>query len=327
MSASPPRLGLVGPGRTRNGLGPFLARHAVAAGAEVVAVAGRTLPRTRAAAAELAAALGHPVAAHASVFELTARGDLTAVIVAAPIPAHLPALRAALAARLSTLCEKPLVDVGEHAAAMDVVGGFANAGVLLVENCQWPRALAALRRRGVLESAPPASFSMRLSPAGSGRAMLVDSVSHFLSVLQDLYGLDRDASAGLERIAFTGVAAEASELSVEVAVRAAGGLARARLDLVRCPAQPRPAWLEFDGRRLSRQLQLPAYVWQFRDGQTVHSIGDPQADLVYDFVQLLSQPSSASPDLVRRHAAAVANRARSFEAIVSAYDAASAAGG
>lgn len=308
------RLGLVGPGRTRNGLGPFLARHLERAGARVIAVAGRSAERTQGAAEALARDLGHPVEAHADVGQLVRRGDLAGLVIAAPIEAHLPALRAALAAGLPTLCEKPLVDVTEHAAAMTVVRAFAAAGVPLLENCQWPWALASLRRAGVVAATAPRSFAMRLSPAGRGRTMLVDSLSHFVSLLQALGAL-RDG-ARLQACTFMATAAGA-ELTVDLVVAASGPPLSARLLLVQCPQQPRPAWLEFDGRRLERRLALPAYHWVFADGQSEHGIGDPQADLAYSFVEFLSHPS---PDLVRRHAAAITQRAESFAEVVGAFD-------
>lgn len=321
-SANDLRLGLVGPGRTRNGLGPFLAKHCAAAGARVVAVAGRGIESSRAAAAHLARDLGHAIEAHAGVTDLVRRGDLAGLVIAAPIEAHLHALRTALAARLPTLCEKPLVDVGEDAAALEVVEGFARQGILLVENCQWPFALAALRRRGAVPSSPPRSFAMRLSPTGHGRHMLVDAASHFVSLLQALFAPDppgggRGGELTLGGMRFSTRAADAEATELDLEVHGAGGRATARLELVRCPHQPRPAWLAFDGERLVREIGQPAYQWQFRAGQSLYAIGDPQADLVYSFVQLLSQPS---PELVRRHTAAITCRARLFASIVRAFD-------
>jgi len=311
----PPALGLFGPGRTRNGLGPFLAQHLERAGARVVAVAGRTAERTAPAAAALAERLGHEVAVHDGIAGLVARGDLAGVVIATPIEAHLQALEAAAAARLPALCEKPLVDVGQHAAAMQAVRAFARGGVPLVENCQWPLALAALRARGALPDKPPRVFAMRLSPAGTGRTMLVDSVSHFLSLLQALYGTA--VGVDLDGARFSSVAPDATELRLDLDVDAGGGRAQTRLHLARCPTQPRPAWLEFDGRRCERRLTLPAYHWSFTDGQSEHAVGDPQAELAYHFVELLTQPR---PDLVRRHAAAIAARAELFAAVVRAFD-------
>ncbi|MCA8965622.1 MAG: Gfo/Idh/MocA family oxidoreductase [Planctomycetes bacterium] len=90
------RVGVVGAGRTRQGLGPYLAAACEAAGARVVAVSGRDLDGARRAAAELQRSLGHAIDAAASAEALARQVD--ALVVAAPPVAHGPALAAALAA-------------------------------------------------------------------------------------------------------------------------------------------------------------------------------------------------------------------------------------
>ena len=57
--ASRLHVGIVGAGRSRNGLGPFLASHLEAAGGQVVAVSGRSADRAAAAADGLETRLGH----------------------------------------------------------------------------------------------------------------------------------------------------------------------------------------------------------------------------------------------------------------------------
>lgn len=311
------RVGLVGPGRRRDGLGPFLAKHLAAAGAQVVAVSGRDLARTQADAAELARALGHPVAAFASVDQLLAGGNLAALAIATPIAAHREALQAAAAAGVPTLCEKPLVDLGDHAAGLAAVDAFARASVPLVENCQWPYALRALRAHAPLP-ARAHTFAQRLSPSGVGRSMVLDSLSHFLSLLQEVAAID--AASQLEDLRYSSGDPAATELTLSGALRAASGVVEFRLELVQCPAQPRPAWFALDGVRCTRELLLPQYHWQFAVADRRHSVGDPQAALVYHFVQLASEPRSESNlDVVRSLSAAIRTRARLFREILAAY--------
>jgi hypothetical protein len=185
MAANEPlRIGIVGAGRTRNGLGPFLARAFEKAGARIVAVAGRDLARAEATAAELAAGLGHPVAAASDVGALTGH-ELDAMVIAAPVAAHLPALRAALAADVPVFCEKPLVGPEEGDAVAPLVDAFCARGLVLMENCQWPMVLPAWetlfpdRDRSRVQA-----VAMGLAPATGGPAMLEDSLSHLLSVVQ-----------------------------------------------------------------------------------------------------------------------------------------------
>lgn len=309
------RIGLVGAGRTRNGLGPFLARHLAAAGARVIAVAGRSLPRTTAAAAALAADLGHPVAAHASVEDLVARGDLDGLVIASPIDSHLRCLAAAAAAGVPTLCEKPLGPPADFAGVEAALAHFAARVLLLVENCQWPYALSAVRRllgAGGLDDV--GEFTMRLSPLARGWDMVAEALSHFLSVAQVLRPLGREARV---------VAAEfstrdpgATAMSVSFTLQGSFAPLACRLDLERHETQPRPAWMTFDGRRVDREIELPRYHWRFGSGSSSESCGDPQADLVYSFAELIQEP-----DLDRTTALAedIRQRARLFRDIRSAF--------
>lgn len=312
------RVGLVGPGRTRDGLGPFLARHLLAAGARVVAVCGRDLARTTDAAQSLARSLGNPVAAHVDLASMLRTAPLDALVIAAPIASHLPALQQAVAFGLPTLCEKPLVDADETDAALAALQGLRAAGAPLVENCQWPYALRALRRLGAAIAARPARFAQRLSPSGAGRSMLVDSLSHFLSLLQEVAAIDGARCVDVE---FSSREPQATEMTLSGALRAPDVDLEFRLELVQCPQQPRPAWFAVDDLRCERHLLLPQYHWQFEFGGRRETVGDPQASLVYDFVSLASEPRSESNlDVARSLSSAIRTRARLFREIVGAYD-------
>ena len=138
----PLRIGIVGAGRSQQGLGPYLAAAFEAAGCRVTAVAGRDAHGGLRGAQQLARALGHPVDAAVDVAALARAVD--ALVIASPVPSHAQALDAALAAGVPCLCEKPLVSPREAAAGRARVQTFAARGLLLDENCQWPFVLPAL---------------------------------------------------------------------------------------------------------------------------------------------------------------------------------------
>ncbi len=309
------RIGLVGPGRTRNGLGPFLARHLHAAGAHVVAVAGRTPTSTQAAARALADDLRHPVHACLSVDELVGRRDLDALVIASPIEAHLAALSLAVDAGLPTLCEKPLGSPGDLSAIEAIVARFAARDLLLVENCQWPYVLPTVRALlGASALDGIATFAMHLAPLAEGWNMVAESLSHFLSVLPALRPALHEGR--LEDVHFSTRDPVATALTLSFALRGAGPPLACRLELVRHATQPRPAWLAFDGRRVDREIELPRYQWLFRTASSRESAGDPQAALVYSFAQLIQEPEV---DRARALAADIRQRARFFCDVWRAY--------
>lgn len=275
----------------------------------VAAVCGRDAERARAAAARLATDLGHDVRAAASVAELCNLG-LDALVIASPPESHASALEHALAARLPTLCEKPLVEARETARGLGLVDGFDRAALLLVENCQWPETLPALHElHPRLHGTRARTLRMRLSPSQAGRGMVADSLSHLLSVAQSVGSLDEDARA-------TGLQLEplgADGLRLRLALASAGSALDCELDLVPCPSQPRPAWLEVDGCRMEREIG-PSYEIRFRAGERVVCAPDPMRQLVYRFASLLKHPVD---DERRAESRRIRQRIRLFGDVVS----------
>ncbi len=283
-----PRIGIVGAGSTRQGLGPYFALAFRAAGCRIAGVSGRDAASGERAAAELTARLGDPVPAHADATSLARAVD--ALVVAAPVAAHLAGLDAALAAGIPCLCEKPVVAVAELAAGRARIAAFRARGLLLLEHCQWPEVLPALwalhpeLRGGRLEH-----IAMGLGPITPGRPMVVDSLSHVLSVVQALVPLPADAVPMQVR------QADASELAttnrVTFTLPCQGGAVAVELHLQHTPAQPRPAWIAVNGLRIDRRIGAN-YAQSFvaADGRTI-PVHDPMHTLVYGFVNSLRVPN------------------------------------
>lgn len=303
-------MGLFGAGRTRNGLGPFLAACCERAGLLVRGVAGRDVERAQVAAAALAAQLGHPVAAHGSVEEL-ARSGLDALVVAVPVAQHLRGLEAALGAGIACLCEKPLVDLDQFEAGRSIVAAFAAKGLLLVENCQWPCVLPAFDRLWPGRSGMPREVVMGLAPAEPGIAMVHDALPHLLSVVQAV--LPAGSGLQLERARYE-TAADGRQGLLELALRHMGGLLRAELHLRTVPQQPRPAWLAIDGRRIDRRID-PGYRIVFCGGGRESEASDPLQVLVSDFAVRLGGHGPADAVAAAR---CVAERLGLYAATVAA---------
>lgn len=304
------RIGIVGAGRTRQGLGPYLARAFLAAGQQLVGITGRDAASTERTARELAAELGVPVAAFPRVAELAAAVDL--LVVAAPPAAHAAGLQAALAAGVPCLCEKPLLPRGGLADALRLIGQFAARGLLLEENCQWPLVLPTLARlHPALAGQPLRQLRMGLAPAFPGPVMLEDSLSHLLSMLQ---ALAPTAGWQPERVQCTGLAAGSERATLQFAVQGPQGPIEVGLELRLCPAPPRPAFVEINGCRSERRIG-PGYVQSFVAGEREQIAPDPLQALVYAVLATLEQP-----DLERTatRARALADRQRCYDAVLAA---------
>lgn len=284
-SPAAPRIGIVGAGRTRNGLGPYLARAFAAAGARIAGVAGRDLPGAQRAAAALEEQHGGPIAAFAEPMALARAVD--ALVVASPAEVHVDGLCAAAAAGVACLCEKPLVPVGRTADGLALIAGFRERGLLLAENCQWPEVLPALYElHPGLVGAPVRHVAMGLGPAHPGPAMLADSVSHVLSVVQALADVDPEGHVERARQRDAGGSARSDVVTFRIA--AATGPVDVELHLECTPQQPRPAWLAVDGHRIDRRVGA-GYRQSFvsPDGHEA-LVQDPLQALVYGFVAQLA---------------------------------------
>src|SRR5689334_8449589 len=94
-------IGIVGAGRSRDGLGPFLAKFFEEEGLCVAGVSGRSVDRATVNAATLGQQLSHEVKSFASPAVLCA-ADIAALVIASPVQFHLEALQAAAEVGLPT---------------------------------------------------------------------------------------------------------------------------------------------------------------------------------------------------------------------------------
>ncbi|MEM7198729.1 MAG: Gfo/Idh/MocA family oxidoreductase [Planctomycetota bacterium] len=311
------RCGVVGAGRTRNGLGPFMARDLERAGAEVVAVVGRDQARAEAAAVPLRDQLGHDLAAHGSVAEMMAAHELDGMVIASPVATHLAALRAAAAAGVAALGEKPLVTPEEHGEVPGLIAAFAERGTPLLENCQLPHVLGVFDtlfpglRQGRIES-----LELRMAPSGTGRTMVVDSASHLLSLVQSVVPID--ASTRVRRLEISDRSAASERTEVVLELESPFPTVRCTLYLERCAEQPRPQWIALNGQRVERRIQMSDYSMGYWDGQRGVPVADPLAAQVRAFVQIVGEPDR---DRIRAESDAILERARLYRDIVAAWDA------
>lgn len=282
------RIALVGPGRRRNGLAPFLAEWFQRAGYETAVGIGRDPDRTAADCTALGERLGQPVAAATDLGAALAEHRPDALVIACPAAGHLPALEAGLAAGLPTLCEKPMVLQGQEEALDRIVDGFVARGLALVENCQWPEVLPWMEElHPSLRGAEPRSVELGLGPVGRGREMVEDSLSHLLSLLQARLPVDR--STQVRGIEWEGRAEDAERLTLRFELVRPFAPVLAALHLTHCPTQPRPAWLAIDGLRADRRIRTPEYTIELCAAERSVAIDDPLGRLVYGFAQLIRE--------------------------------------
>lgn len=283
---TPPRVGIVGARRARQGLGPFVARDLVAAGAAVpcfLATSEATREEARRALRDVA---GIDARGYLELDAMLAREALDALAILSPSETHARLLEAAAEAGLHALCEKPLVwGVPDLAAsAARVCARFAERGLLLFENCQWPYALPTFEalHPGAL-ARPPRRFAMQLEPVSRGLTSLGDALPHPLSLLQALL----PGPARVRDVAFSTRDPAAAELVLSFRFETDAAACDAEVRLTQSERQPRRAALALDGRLARRLVSPEDYRLCFADAERSVPLPDPLTRLVADFVGAL----------------------------------------
>lgn len=292
-----PRVGIIGARRSRQGLGPWVARFLKASGAEVACFLATGSETLQAAREELAQKQGIEARGYLDLEEMIRVEAPVALAILSPSETHLAYLGVALGAGLHTLCEKPLVwgERGLAEAAGRIVSGYEKRGLKLWENCPWPYTLPSYGRLfpGVLEEAPE-RFEMRLSPVSTGKEMLGDAMPHALSLLQ---ALAPSASVAIETIGYSTRQIDAPDLTVSFRYRAGAHVVNTKVRLVQSKRQPREAGYAVNGHWARRTIQMADYAIRFEDGTRKVPVPDPLGLLVADFARDLA--SEAAVDKLR----------------------------
>jgi len=304
---------MVGAGRSRNGLGPFLSGFLERAGCRVTGVAGASLDRAQRNALDLQQRLGHSVRACRDLDELVRTG-IAALVVSSPVQFHLDALRAALAAGLPVLCEKPLVDEPQLAEGLAVIDGFRRARILLTENCQWPFALPTLLQHSSV-TPPFLQAAIGFAPPRTGRAMACGLLPHLLSVIQALTLPGPDVRVADIHWDSLRAAAELSVLRFRLhgpSVDVAASLHQ----LAVSQRPPRPFWIEINGTRFLRQVAAD-YSFTFARDRREFPVADPMMQLVQQFADRLREPDQP---VIDRENGIVRQRLQMYETLLAGLD-------
>lgn len=292
-----PRVGILGARRVRQGLGPFVARDLVAAGAEVpcflVTSAAALEPAQRA----IHEAAGVDARGYTDLGALLANESLDALAILTPSETHAHYLAAVAQAGLHALCEKPLCwgAPGLVASAARLVRGFDERGLLLYENCQWPFTLGAFAalHPGSLD-APPRRFRMEMEPSSRGLQSVGDALPHPISVLQALL----PGAPRLRDVAFSTHDPHAPRLEARFRYETRAGVCDAEVMLTHSEGWPRRTSYAIDGRRAERRVSPENYRLSLADAERSVPMSDPLTRLVADFVDALRSGRETQQDLI-----------------------------
>ena len=281
----PLNVSIIGAGRTRNGIGEYIGKYFHKHGARVTSVLGTTEKTSLQASSALKK---YGIEAHSyTAFEEMVRGEKPdAVIIASPSSTHYEYLLKCVDTGLHIFCEKPFLwgdqtDIQKKAEF--IIGKAREKKITIAMNSQWPFSLDDYEKIcGGIRIAERNHFSIRMSPFSPGKVMIPESVPHPLSILYCRLGPGRIESLNFESHGEEEITIRFTYL---FGTRACDVLIR----LVHQKAQPREFSYGFNGKVVSRSLDLRNYEIYFHYGKKKVRITDPLERSVKNFMEAIEK--------------------------------------
>jgi len=296
------KVALVGPGRSKQGTGPFIASTFQQLGCDVQAVVSSSLDSATKAANVLKSEYAIDCKAYENLAALLKDQSIDVVAISSPAISHQQHLETAIQAGCHVFCEKPLWwsdaemtcenDVRNITKeATELVNLCRTNKVLLQLNTQWPYTLATyyelypqLKNPQKIES-----FSMWLSPQSQGSAMIVDTVSHVLSMLYCLVGAGKINNIESNYH----VASNDQDLQIEFDYLHAIGDTRVSISLISSNTTPKPAAYAINGLRVNRHVELPNYLISLHADEHQLPVEDPLVGSIKNFISTIHSKASS----------------------------------
>ena len=273
------KVGLIGAGRNRNGIGEFIGKYLQRHGADVVAVVG-SRPETANKAAAGLAKYGITAAPHVDLAAMVTAERPEAVTVASPFRTHADYVRESIDMGLHVLCEKPFIwhDTDDVLGLTDaILGDGGRLGLTIAMNSQWPFSLPYYERCcGPVDLDGEMTFYMRLSPIDSGREMLLDAVPHAMSVLYSVLGEGEVRNARIVR--------HPDRMIVEGSYINEGQHCAITIELIQEAHQPREFSFGFNDKVVRRVVDMENYDIYFSYKNVTVPVPDPLELSVCDFI-------------------------------------------
>ena len=292
---------IVGPGRSKQGTGPFIARTFKQLGCDVQAIVSSSLDSAKKTVQYFKNEYAINCMAYENLETLLKNHSIDVVTISSPVDSHHQHLRAAIQADCHVFCEKPLWwPSSEIISASDVrkitkdtikLVNSCSANKLLQLNTQWPYTLPTyydlypqLKSRQTIES-----FSMWLSPQSQGSTMIIDAVPHLLSMLYSLVGNGKINNIESNYHETN----DSQDLQIEFDYLHALGDTQVSILLTSSNTFPKPAAYAINGHRVDRHVELPNYLISLRSAEHQLSVEDPLVCSIKNFISTIHSKASS----------------------------------
>lgn len=293
---------IVGPGRSKQGTGPFIARTFKQLGCDVQAVVSSTLESANKAVMDLKKEYAINCNAYENLETLLQNHSVDIVAISSPVESHHQHLNTAIHAGCHVFCEKPLWWSNSEIITESDVQAITNDTtelvhlccsnkVLLQLNTQWPYTLPTyyklypqLKNQQTIES-----FSMWLAPQSQGSTMIIDAVPHLFSMLYCLVGNGRINNIDSNYHA----AQQNQDLQIEFDYLHALGDTRVAITLASSDSFPKAAAYAINGLRADRHVELPNYLISLQSAKDQLPVEDPLVCSIKNFISTIYSKASS----------------------------------
>ncbi len=281
------RVSIIGAGRNRNGIGEYIGKYFHENGANVTSVLGTTEETSRNASFGLRK-YGISCNSYTEFEKMVEEESPDVIVIASPCSSHYKYLTRCIGLGLNVFCEKPFIwqDAGEMVTAVEKILEVAREKRATVAmNSQWPFAVKSYEELcGKIEASRSNRFSISMSPFSQGEEMIPDSVPHVLSILYAFLGKGEIVNLGFE---------PRCENEMLIRFRYINGPHGCSVTarLVNQKEQPRHLQFGFNGKDVTRSIDLMNYDICFLHGMRRLKIVDPLNLSVRDFIDAVRDKS------------------------------------
>ncbi len=284
---------IVGPGRSKQGTGPYIARTFNKLSCNVQAVVSSSAKSTNAAVEMLRNDYAIACEAYESLDDVLKHHEIDVVAISSPAESHIDYLQTAIDAGCHVFCEKPLLWPAQKITSSKDVDLLTQQAIHLIKQCnknmtvlqlntQWPFTLPtffelypAFKQENAISH-----FSMWLAPQSDGDTMIVDTFSHVLSMLYALVGAGKinniESNFQLRN--------ENQDLKIEFQFLHARGDTHVCVSLCSSDTFPKPAAYAINGHRVDRHVELPNYLISLHSSDKQMPVVDPLESSIKNFI-------------------------------------------
>ena len=294
------KVAIVGPGRSNQGTGPYIAKTFHQLGTQIVGLVSSNIESANKSVDNLTNEFGITTKAFSNLENLFSEVETDIVVISCPIDSHLPYIKLAIENNSHIFCEKPLWWPSNTATGSVDINAITNETATLINLCikkhltlqlntQWPFTLPTYYRLYPQTKKPIKEFSMWLCPQSKTDQRILDSVPHLLSMLYVLAG-----AGMIENIESNNDSN--NTLSIEFDYMHAQGDTKVTIYLISSDEIPKPAAYAINQNRADRHVELPNYLISLRTAGKQLPLVDPLVCSIKNFIGSIH--SKSAPDEV-----------------------------